>query len=420
MASASKPQIAIIGAGPAGLTLGLLLHRQGVPFKIYDLRARPTEEEFTQQSGMLNLNEGTGLDAIRACNLYDEFIALTGQCEEADVVADKEGNILHADRGSGGRPEISRHDLTKLLLSHIPAESIAWEHKLLQATHSDVGASSQYVLDFGARGTSTADLVMGADGAWSRIRSQFTDTKPHYSGVTFITLTITEFTTRYPHLAEFVGPGTFAAPGDGNVIMCQRGVRGAARIYLALNTTEDGVAEYSGLGSATAAEAKDKLLSLESGDERWMTFGNYGPKLRELITRGLEDQSGPLDIKPLYMLPVGQLAWQHKAGVSLMGDAAHLMTPFAGEGVNLAMRDALDFSTVIKNAWDEASSKSNGLEAFSEALESTLPNVEKQLFERSEETAEETWRNLGLFTSPGAAPKLAELFASHGPPPEME
>ncbi|KAF7534162.1 hypothetical protein G7054_g6488 [Neopestalotiopsis clavispora] len=402
MASTSKPQIAIIGAGPAGLTLGLLLHRQGVPFKIYDLRARPTEEEFTQQSGMLNLNEGTGLDAIRACNLYDEFIALTGQCEEADVVADKEGNILHADRGSGGRPEISRHDLTKLLLSHIPTESIAWEHKLLQATPSGTGASSQYVLDFGARGTSTADLVMGADGAWSRIRSQLTDTKPHYSGVTFITLTITDFTTRYPHLAEF------------------RGVRGAARIYLALNTTEDGVSEYSGLGSATAAEAKDKLLSLESGDERWMTFGNYGPKLRELITRGVEDQSGPLDIKPLYMLPVGQLAWQHKAGVSLMGDAAHLMTPFAGEGVNLAMRDALDFSTVIKNAWDEASSKSDGLEAFSEALESALPNVEKQLFQRSEETAEETWRNLGLFTSPGAAPKLAELFASHGPPPEME
>ncbi|ETS85247.1 hypothetical protein PFICI_03272 [Pestalotiopsis fici W106-1] len=419
MASTAKPQIAIIGAGPAGLTLGLLLHRQGVPFKIYDLRARPTDEEFTQQSGMLNLNEGTGLSAIRACNLYDEFIGLTGQCEEADVIADKEGNILHADSGSGGRPEISRHDLTKLLLSHIPAECISWEHKLLQATPSS--SASQYILDFGSRGTSTVDLVIGADGAWSRIRSQLTDKKPHYSGVTFITLTIPDFTTRYPHLAEFVGPGTFAAPGDdGNVVMCQRGVRGAARIYLALKTTEDGVAEFSGLGKATAAEAKDKLLSLESGDGRWMTFGTFGPKLQELIIRGLEDQSGPLDIKPLYMLPVGQLAWQHKAGVSLIGDAAHLMTPFAGEGVNLAMRDALDFSTVIKSAWDAANGSSNGLKAFNGALESALPDIEKQLFERSEETAEETWRNLGLFTSPGAAPKLAELFSSHGPPAEME
>ncbi|KAI0156215.1 salicylate hydroxylase [Pestalotiopsis sp. NC0098] len=418
MDSTSKPQIAIIGAGPAGLTLGLLLHRQGVPFRIYDLRARPTEEEFTQQSGMLNLNEGTGLSAVRACNLYDEFIALTGECQEADVIADMNDNILYADAGSGGRPEISRHDLTRLLLSHIPAESIAWEHKLVKATPT--ASASQYVLDFGSRGTSTVDLVVGADGAWSRIRAQLTDKKPHYSGVTFMTLTVPDFEARYPQLAEFVGPGTFAAPGDGNVVMCQRGVRGAARIYLSFKTSEDGLAEFSGLGKATAAEAKKKLLSLESGDSRWTTFGSFGPKLQELITIGLENQSGPLDIKPLYMLPVGELAWQHKAGVTLIGDAAHLMTPFAGEGVNLAMRDALDISAVIKNAWDAANSSPDESQAFHKTLESGLPGIEKELFERSEETAEQTFQNLGLFTSPGAAPKLAEFFSSHGPPPEME
>ncbi|KAK6199006.1 hypothetical protein LQW54_010204 [Pestalotiopsis sp. IQ-011] len=403
MESTSKPQIAIIGAGPAGLTIGLLLHRQGVSFRIYDLRARPTEEEFTQQSGMLNLNEGTGLSAVRACNLYDEFIALTGECQEADVIADMNDTILYADAGSGGRPEISRHDLSRLLLSHIPAESIAWEHKLVKATPS--AGASQYVLDFGPRGTTTADLVVGADGAWSRIRAQLTDKKPHYSGVTFMTLTIPEFEKRYPQLAEFVGPGTFAAPGDGNVVMCQRGVRDAARIYLSFKTSEDGLAEFSVLGEATAAEAKEKLLSLESDDARWTTFGSFGPKLQELITIGLENQSGPLDIKPL---------------VTLVGDAAHLMTPFAGEGVNLAMRDALDLSAVIKNAWDAANSRPNRSEAFHKTLESGLPGIEKELFERSEETAEQTFQNLGLFTSPGAAPKLAEFFSSHGQPPEME
>lgn len=69
-----SPRIAIIGAGPAGLTLGALLHKHAIPFTIFELRQKPTAGELSKPSGMLDLHEGSGLAAIRECGLYDEFL----------------------------------------------------------------------------------------------------------------------------------------------------------------------------------------------------------------------------------------------------------------------------------------------------------------------------------------------------------
>ena len=112
------------------------------------------------------------------------------------------------------------------------------------------------------------------------------------------------------------------------------------------------------------------------------------------------------EIKALWQVPAAQAS----------GSAL-----FTFDSTKLTCRaPSLDLSAVIKNAWDAANSSPDESEAFHKTLESGLPGIEKELFERSEETAEQTFQNLGLFTSPRAAPKLAEFFSSHGPPPEME
>lgn len=107
--------------GPAGLNLGLLLHKHGIHFTIFELRQKPNDEELAKPSGMLDLHEESGIAAIKECGLFEEFLKLTGECSEADKFSDKDGNILHADDGGmSDRPEISRNALTQLLVSHLP------------------------------------------------------------------------------------------------------------------------------------------------------------------------------------------------------------------------------------------------------------------------------------------------------------
>ncbi|KAI1844484.1 hypothetical protein JX265_010021 [Neoarthrinium moseri] len=413
MASTKQPHIAIVGGGPAGLTLGLLLKKRSIPFTIYELRPKPTEDDYALPSGSLDLHPDTGLAAISACGLLDEFNTLTGECSQSNTITDKDGTILlNDDGGDNTRPEISRHLLTKLLLSRLPTDCIQWQHKLLSAYEGEEGG--RYVLDFGPHhGMVTADLVIGADGAWSRVRPLLTHRKPHYSGVHFVTLTIPNLGHRFPELADLVGAGSFIAPGDRNILMSQRGALGAARIYLSIHTLDENFGTTTSLEHMSQSEARDLLLSSTARHNDGKYFGAFGPKFQKLITQGFRDNEGPIDVKPLYMLPVGQLSWQHRPGVTVIGDAAHLMTPFAGEGVNLAMKDALELADAINAAWIEASDSETGKRKFRIALEERLEEFETQMINRAEETAEETWNNLQIFHDEDARTKIPALFQGY-------
>lgn len=92
-AMSPQPRIAVVGGGPGGLILGVL-HKRSVPFTIFELRPKPTEQELAMPSGMLDLHAGSGLDAIEGSGLYDNFIPLTGDCVEAMWLSDRNGHIV--------------------------------------------------------------------------------------------------------------------------------------------------------------------------------------------------------------------------------------------------------------------------------------------------------------------------------------
>jgi 2-polyprenyl-6-methoxyphenol hydroxylase-like FAD-dependent oxidoreductase len=408
-----QPRIAIIGGGPAGLTVGVLLHKSGIPFTIFELRQKPTIEEMAQPVGMLDLHEESGLAAIRKCDLFDDFMSLTGDCAQVTKISDKDGSILFADAEEGeNRPEISRHALNQLLISNLPADTIKWGHKLLSATNSTRSGHTEIELDFGANDKQAFDLVIGADGAWSRVRNLLTDVKPHYCGRQIITLTIRNFKKKYSHLVELVGRGSFGAFGNRHGVTAQRGSHDSARLYIFITTPDENFAITSGLANETIVSAKTKLLSDDA------LLGQWGPRIKELVAVACDEDSADnsvakVDIRPVWGLPMGR-TWEHKLGTTLIGDAAHLMPP-SGEGVNIAMWDAVLLSQAIIKAHEAAGQDAA---SFQSELNQLIKEFEVEMAVRAKEAAEHSSTlNERMFAEDGAA-AMAKWFKSFGPPPE--
>ncbi|KUI71086.1 hypothetical protein VM1G_07073 [Cytospora mali] len=411
-----QPRIAIIGGGPGGLTLGALLHKRGIPFTIYELRSRPTEAELAEPSGMLDLHDESGLAAIRACGLYEKLVPLMGDCEESMIIADKHGNILHADNGGpADRPEIPRHNIVKLFQSVLPEESIRYNTKLLSSKRDletgKVILELKSTVENNTIPSETYDLVIGADGAWSKIRPILSPEKPQSTGLHYLTLNIKHISTRYPHLASLVGKGSFFALGNRHGVDSHRAAQDSAQIYIFLNAPDHDEG-LSSLSELSIPELKDRVLSDNN------SFADYSPSLKDLMSVAFDEEAkngGSLQVKPLCTLPPGH-RWEHTSGVTLIGDAAHLMHP-AGEGVNLAMWDALDLSGVIVKVWD-GSVKEGGVD-FKTALGEPLRDFEETMFARAEEKAEEARHIFGTMFSEDGAQEMADMmkrFLEMGPP----
>jgi 2-polyprenyl-6-methoxyphenol hydroxylase-like FAD-dependent oxidoreductase len=400
--SSWRPRIAIVGGGPAGLTLGVLLSKSSIPFTLFELRQKPTDEDLAKPSGMLDLHENSGLAAIHECGLEHEFLKLTGECSQAKKLTDQHGIVLYSDQGEArNRPEISRHSLTRLLTCHIPAERIQWGYKLYSVAQSE---NKDVQLDFGPQGKQTFDLVIGADGAWSKVRQLLTSVQPQYTGTTVITLTIHNITKKHPDLADLVGRGGFSSLGNRHGVMSQRGPRDSARIYIFLTVDDENFAANSGLAYLPAKAAKSSLLNDDS------LLGTFGPAIKKLVTVVCDEDTADnpkakLDIRPLHILP-SDLTWEHTVGVTVIGDAAHLMYP-AGEGVNVAMWDSMNLAQVIIKACMGCASDST---SFQQIVDPLLKEFEAKMLTNSQKRAENSMRIGRLMFQEDGAKAFSELF----------
>jgi 2-polyprenyl-6-methoxyphenol hydroxylase-like FAD-dependent oxidoreductase len=222
--------------------------------------------------------------------------------------------------------------------------------------------------------TQTFDLVVGADGAWSRVRPLLSSATPLYAGVTYIEFALDDVDQKHPVLAQLVGHGSLFALADNKGLIAQRNGHGLIRVYAAMRVPETWMSQ-SGFDASQPETARTWLLN---------QFSDWDQSLRDLI----QESNGRFVSRPLYMLPVGH-TWEFRAGVTLLGDAAHLMSPFSGgEGVNLAMLDAAD----LANAISECSS-----------LEDAVLRYEQTLFPRALTAAQGADQGLSRAISPDAA-----------------
>lgn len=424
MTRTSEFKIAIIGAGPAGLTLASLLTASPHPFDftVFELRKRPHPSEVNLPCGNLDLQEGLGLEAIQACGLYPQFLNIESDCTQQSKVTDKHGRVLF-DHATEGQPEISRNALTQLLLSSVPVDRIRWNTKVLAVTAADCSGGQGTVVSQGtAASTSiseTFDLIVGADGAWSRARSAIPSApQPVYSGVCYITLYLPRLAEDYPGLEKLIGGGTLAACGDKKLILAQRTVRDTARVCFFLHSecqpAVQRALQSSGhddrVGPNPILDANRLLSTLPSrpGElgELFLTsedyFASWSDDIKHLVKVTLQQQAADTEIAalPMHMLPLTPYPHPHMRGIALVGDAAHLMTPFAGKGVNIAMADSLSLTKQMEHLMTAPSSTGR----FQDALDKALAAYEEVAHPRAKKAMNLTWQNL-LLSYSGTGPE---------------
>ncbi|MGP3941244.1 FAD-dependent oxidoreductase [Streptomyces sp. 6N106] len=271
------------------------------------------------------------------------------------------------------RPEVDRADLRNLLLDSLPEDMVRWGRAF---TSADNG-----LLHFADGGSATYDLLVGADGAQSRVRALLTDARPAHIGQNIVEVGIPDIDRTHPDLAAMVGRGNYWVLGNGLSLAAQRNGDGRVRIGLSFyNTAEDWLAT-SGIPFDDPAAARARLIDLLAG---------WDARFTALIA-ACDDTVVPRSITTL---PVG-LTWPSTPDITLLGDAAHLMPP-VGEGANMALLDGALLGLALA--------------AHPDDFPAAVREYEREMFERTSAAARISADMQELLMSPDAARKLLAFF----------
>ena len=375
--------VAIIGGGPGGLTLARLLQRKGVEVKVYE---RDVNREARVQGATLDLHFESGLKAIKAAGLLEAFKTAYRPGADKGRVVDRHGKIVYDEHGAEYkedfsneffRPEIDRGPLRNILLDSLQPGTVVWNSQFVTMWQ----AGSAWKMEFKNGATATADIVIGADGANSRIRPFITPVNPLYAGIVIIQGNVPDAETAVPHMHHLLQNGKIYAFGEEKFLHVSSKGDDSIDFYLSCKKEENWWRTCE--------------INFSDRQQVYSWFKKEFPGWDHIWLTLIENTSLPLMPRPQYCMPL-EKRWNALPNLTLLGDAAHIMPP-SGEGVNLAMLDALELCECLTN--DELND-----------LQTAMATYEKEMVIRAAKEARDSMEMKEWMHEEGAQTTFIQLF----------
>ncbi|MFI5141382.1 MAG: FAD-dependent oxidoreductase [Bacteroidia bacterium] len=363
------PHVAIIGAGIGGVALAVACLHRGIPFTLYE-----RDNSFDARSQGYGLTLQQASNAIKGLGIFSLRQGINSTRHVVHTTEGKEiiewGMRTHTNTKKSPKRinvHIPRQTLRLALLEQLGGnDTVQWGHQLVDLKK---GEGEGVELRFQVNGKikyAKADLVVGADGIRSVIRS----------------LLIGEDITplRYLGYMVILGICPLKALKDVESSLLDSAtvfqtVNGNERIYMMPYSSDTVMWQLS--FPMPEKEAKDlSAQGAKALKEEACRITQWHNPIPQILTATLEAQISGYPVYDRELLKPGLL--QKGGAVTLIGDAAHPMSPFKGQGANQALLDALALARGISIA---CGSSSHWREAG--VRKSVLTEFEVEMLERS-------------------------------------
>ncbi|KAI9902303.1 hypothetical protein N3K66_001655 [Trichothecium roseum] len=331
MSTSKIHDVAIIGAGLAGLTLALALDQQGISVTVYESRPAPLN---IGGAVMLSPNALKVLDALG----FYETVKPQGYSFETLEYRDVEGNLVETYEFGNEEKygyqglRIYRHVLIDALVAALAGKGVRVRYGVKFSHVVEDTAASGVTFSF-VDGTTTttasASLLIGADGIHSTVRKYlYPDLQPKFVGMAGITAAVPTAQLKLPpgyHL-----PVTIVSPQGAFVIAPQQPDGSEVLI---------GKQQRVAAGDRTAAGwDRDFVADKQSGAEFLQQGNDAFPEVVRNATSVVDPQK--VNKWPFFVVPKLDRWASESRRVLILGDAAHAIPPSAGQGINQAFEDA--------------------------------------------------------------------------------